>query len=151
MWKKIKPYVIGIGSALLTGGISQAATYKNMDIYKDISLPPLSPPSWLFPIVWTILFILMGISCAIVYKRDKRRLYIYALQLFVNFLWTVIFFNFRAFLFSSVWLAFLIALICVMIKSFYTVDKKAGLLLLPYLIWVLFALYLNIGVYVLNR
>ena len=111
MWQKIKPYVISIAIALAVGGLSAVFTSGNMNMYDTLNRPPLSPPMWLFPVVWSILFILMGVSSAMVYvKKDETdvsgALKIYALQLIVNFFWGIIFFNMRAYLFAVVARAF---------------------------------------------
>ena len=105
MWKKIKPYVISVLIALAVGGLSALVTKGNMDIYDQIVKPKLAPPEFIFPIVWSILFVLMGISSAIVYIKAKQELTVqktgigvYALQLVVNFFWSILFFNFQAFL-----------------------------------------------------
>ena len=158
MWNKIKPYVISIAIALGVGGLSAWLTRGSMDIYERINMPPLSPPGWLFPVVWSILFTLMGISSARVYVVGKREnidvstaLKVYAIQLAVNFLWSIIFFNLEAFLFAFIWLLLLWVLIIVIIKLFYDVSPVAGLLQIPYLLWVTFAAYLNFMIFVLNR
>ena len=100
MWKKIKPYVIAVLIALAVGGLAAFLTRDSMDIYKEIVLPPLAPPSILFPIVWTVLYILMGISSAMIYLRKdstpgavQNALSVYAINLVVNFMWSIIFFN----------------------------------------------------------
>ncbi len=157
MWKKFKPYVISSAIALLVGGLSALFTKDNMDIYKDIVAPPLAPPSFLFPIVWSILYVLMGISSAMVYKnrklnphKAKNALTYYAVSLFFNFFWSILFFNFRTFLASFIWLFILWILILICIIKFYHFSKTASYLLIPYFLWVLFALYLNLAIYVLN-
>ena len=155
MWQKIKPYVISIAIALAVGGLSAVFTSGNMNIYDTLNRPPLSPPMWLFPVVWSILFILMGVSSAMVYvKKDETdvsgALKVYALQLIVNFFWSIIFFNMRAYLFAVVWLALLWILILIMIISFRKIKPLAGYLQIPYLVWVSFALYLTIMIYLLN-
>ena len=118
MFSKLKPYIISILIALAVGGASALLTMGNMDIYNEIRTPPLSPPSILFPIVWTILYILMGISAAIIYtntnstdKLKKEALVPYASSLIVNFAWSIIFFNFRAFFVAFLWLLLLLFLI----------------------------------------
>jgi len=125
-----------------------------MDIYKTLNLPPLSPPSYIFPIVWVILYILMGISSYIVYKshsiEKKFALTLYGLQLLFNFIWTLLFFNGKMYFSSFLWLIMLWILILGMFKSFKLVDKTAGYLQLPYLLWVTFAGYLNLMVSILN-
>ncbi len=144
----ILPLGVGILSAIFTRG--------SMDIYGEINSPPLSPPGVVFPIVWTILFTLMGISLYRVRmakksQADKEKGYrVFTLQLIFNFLWSIVFFNLRAYTFSAIWLVALIVLIIANIIYFYKVDKWAAYLLIPYLLWCTFALYLNIGIAILN-
>lgn len=154
MWKKYKSYIISVLAALAVGGLSAWLTRGNMNIYDEIRIPPLSPPMWVFPVVWSILYILMGISSAVVFNsKDLRKggaLRVYALQLIVNFFWSIIFFNMRAFGFASIWLLLLIALVIAMIAMFAKINKKAAYMQLPYLAWLLFALYLTAAIYFLN-
>ncbi len=157
MWNKIKPYVISIAIALSVGALSALFTKNSMNIYADIVTPPLAPPGWVFPVVWTILYVLMGISSAMVYTKytkqpriKKTGLGVYALSLAVNFFWSIIFFNQRAFLFSLLWLILLWVLILVTILRYRKISKIAAYLQIPYLIWVTFALYLNYMIYILN-
>lgn len=158
MWKKIKPYIISIIIALGVGGLSAFLTRNNMEVYKNINQPPLAPPMILFPIVWFVLFLLMGISSAIIYtNRDKNPrealsgLIIYGLQLIVNFFWSIIFFNMQAYLFAFIWLLLLWVLIIMMIIQFHKISPAAAYLQIPYLLWVTFAGYLNLMIYLLNR
>ena len=155
MIKKLKPYIIGISVALGAGILSSLLTMGNMDIYSEINTPPLSPPAILFPIVWTILYILMGVSAALVYKSNdlekSTALTFWAIQLAVNFFWSPIFFNMRAFFFSFIWLVILDVLVVVMIVLFHRISPLAAWLELPYLIWILFATYLNFSIFLLNR
>lgn len=158
MWKKIKPYVISIAIALAVGGLSALLTAGNMNIYDRIVTPPLSPPPILFPIVWTILYTLMGVGSARIYIKGKEQnidvssaLLVYALQLAVNFFWSIIFFNMQAFLFAFIWIILLWLLIIVMIKRFYEIDPLSAWLQIPYLLWVTFAAYLTFAIYILNR
>ena len=157
MWKKIKPYVISILIALCVGGLSAFLTRNSMETYKNLNQPPLAPPTILFPIVWSILFILMGVSSAIVYvNRDVNKaearsgLIIYGLQLIVNFFWSLIFFNMQAYLFAFIWLLLLLLLIIMMILQFRKISPIAAYLQIPYLLWVIFAGYLNLMIYLLN-
>lgn len=153
--KNKKELIISILIPLGVGALSAFLTRNSMDIYENLLLPPLAPPSWVFPVVWTILYILMGISAYLVSQSDSfyrnSALRIYALQLFVNFFWTLIFFNFEMYLFAFLWLMLLLLLIIMMILCFARIDKKAALLQIPYLLWVSFAAYLNLGIYLLNR
>ena len=157
MLKKYKSYIFSVLIALSVGGLSALVTMGSMDIYADLNQPPLSPPSWLFPVVWTILFIFMGIGSGGVYEKGKDNkdairlpLSIYAINLLLNFLWSIIFFNLRAFLCSFVWLILLIAIIIIMIKEFKKIKPWCANLQIPYLLWCMFALYLNGGIYILN-
>jgi len=158
MLKKYKPYIVSVVIALAVGGLSAVVTSQSMEVYSKINQPPLSPPSTLFPIVWTILFTLMGISAALVYhfkdsKPDEVRiaLIVYAVNLAVNFLWSIIFFNMQAYLFAFIWILLLIAVIVAMIVFFKRVSPLAAYLQIPYLLWVTFAAYLNLAIYILNR
>ena len=158
MLKKIKPFIVSIVVALAVGGISAAVTSGSMEIYSKINRPPLSPPSILFPIVWTVLFTLMGISAALVYrfkdtKHDGVRtaLIIYGINLAVNFIWSLIFFNMQAYLFAFIWILLLLAVIVAMIFFFKRISPLAAYLQIPYLLWVAFAAYLNFAIYLLNR
>ncbi len=157
MWKKIKPFVISIAISLGVGGLSALLTMDNMDIYSDIVQPPLAPPAILFPIVWTILYTLMGIGAALVYNKKEEKpkevqeaLIVYAVNLFMNFFWSIIFFNMRAFLFAFIWLVLLWVVILIMILKFRKVSPLAAYLQIPYLLWVTFAGYLNLAIYILN-
>lgn len=152
--KKAKPYVFSILLALTVGGLSALATANNMNIYDKITMPPLSPPGWLFPVVWTILFILMGISAAIIFVSDSAEkesaLFVYAVSLVLNFTWSILFFNMQAFILSFIVLVALWVSIIITIVKYFTIDKTAAWLQLPYLIWVTFAGYLNAAIVLLN-
>lgn len=155
MKKRIWTYIIAIAIPLAMGGLSALLTRNGMESYGMIIKPALSPPAWLFPIVWTALFILMGIGSALVYENssgDEREsaLKIYFFQLAINFFWSIIFFNMRAYLFAFIWLLLLWVFIILMIIKFYRVNKAAALMQLPYLLWVTFAGYLTLSVWLLN-
>ncbi len=157
MKEKIKVYLVSIGIALAVGGLSAFFTRRSMNLYEKIVTPPLSPPSWLFPVVWTVLFILMGISAAMIYldrrapaPQKKSALYTYALSLIVNFFWSIIFFNIRAFLFAFIWLLLLLYLIVRTITKYYKINPLAAYLQIPYLLWVTFAGYLTFAIWILN-
>lgn len=158
MWQKYKPYIISIAIALGVGGLSALLTRGSMDIYSQVNQPPLAPPSWIFSVVWPVLYILMGVSSALVYVNRSRdpeaassALKIYAVNLIFNFLWSIVFFNFRAFLFAYIWLMILWVIIIVMIARFRKVSPLAAWLQIPYLLWVTFASYLNLMIWLLNR
>lgn len=152
---KLKPFLISLFiPVFLIGGLSALLTRKSMNIYSKINEPPLSPPSWLFPVVWTILFILMGIASYIIYESDSSTknlaLTIYGVQLIVNFIWTLVFFNDQKYTLSVFIIVLLLLLIAYTIYLFAQINKIAAYLLVPYLIWVAFATYLNIGIAILN-
>ncbi len=139
------PLAVGALSALISG---------DMSTYSTLNKPALSPPSFIFPIVWTILYILMGISAYLVFVSESpdapKALKTYFLQLFFNFFWSIIFFRFSLYLPAFIWLVILIILICVMIKQFYKINPTAAYLQIPYLLWCLFAAYLNFSLHLLN-
>ena len=148
----IKIYVKSILVPLLLGGIVGLLISGSMD-YDTLVKPFLAPPAILFPIVWTILYILMVISYGGLESKclmDSKSKFIYYLQLFVNLLWPIFFFVFKRRLFSSIWILLLVALIFLMILNFYQKDKLSGLLQIPYLFWSMFATYLTISIYLLN-
>ena len=121
----------------------------NMDIYDQIIKPSFAPPGIVFPIVWAILYVLMGISSARIYIKGGNLFY-YTIQLILNFFWSIIFFNLNAFLLAFVWLVILWIFILLMIISFFRTDKLAAYLQIPYLLWVTFAGWLTLMVYMLN-
>lgn len=153
--KNVKALIVSILISVGVGAAAALLSGNSMDVYQNLVQPPLSPPGWLFPVVWTILYILMGISAYLIYVSDSpyknSALKIYAAQLAVNFLWTIIFFNLEMYLFAFLWLLLLLVLIILMIRSFAKISKTAAYLQLPYLLWVIFAGYLNLGIYLLNR
>lgn len=151
-----KTYALWILLAEAVGGLAGWLTREGTQIYNQtIVQPPLSPPAMLFPIVWGILYALMGIGTARVFLAPPSRerstaLNLFIVQLVVNFFWSLIFFNLQAFGFALLWLLFLWLLIIWMILSFKKVDPLAAWLQVPYLLWVTFAAYLNFGVWRLN-
>lgn len=139
------PLAVGAVSALLTAG--------SMEAFADLCLPPLSPPGWVFPVVWTFLYLLMGFAAFLVVNSGKcgnNALFFYLLQLFFNFMWSIWFFNCEWYLFSFFWLVALWLLIFATIRSFGIVSPAAANLMLLYLAWVTFAGYLNLGICFLN-
>ena len=123
--------------------------------YSSFIKPPLSPPGWLFGVIWPVLYLLMGIAAYIIYQTQqtperKRAINLYWVQLFVNFLWPIIFFRFEWYWISVIVILLLDVLVLITIIRFYRINKIAGYLLIPYLLWLLFATYLNIGIAVLN-
>lgn len=152
--KNTKALLISLLISLGVGALSGILTRNSVEVYGKLNLPPLSPPSWVFPVVWTILFVLMGISSYIVYMskspNTKGALAVYILQLAVNFIWPLIFFDAQAYLFAFIWLIFLWLLVVLMINMFYKISPLAAILQIPYLVWLTFAAYLNLMVVILN-
>ncbi len=155
--KRSIPSLVFSAISLLVGILSALLTKGNIDIYEKIKTPPLSPPSTVFPIVWSILFILMGIGAGMVYKRMehseievRRGLLFFSVQLIINFLWSILFFNAQTYLLCVFVLLTLLALVALMTLNFYRVNKVAGLIQIPYILWLLFALYLNVAIVILN-
>ena len=151
-----KTYALGILLAETVGALSGWLSRDGMKAYESaIIQPPLSPPAWLFPIVWTILYALMGIGAARVYgapisPERSKGMNLFVVQLIVNFFWSLIFFNAQAYGFALIWLLLLWTLVLWMIVEFSKVDKLAALIQIPYLLWLAFAAYLNWGVWNLN-
>ena len=155
---RIKPYVVSIAIALAVGLFSALLTRDSMDIYSQLVTPPLAPPGWLFPVVWTVLYVLMGISAAIIWEQREEDpaaassgLSAYALSLGFNFLWSILFFNCRWLLLSFFWLLGLLALIWITVYDYRQISRPAAYLQIPYALWVAFAGYLNFGIWFLNR
>lgn len=140
------PIAIGMISSLLSGNMMQYSTLKK---------PPESPPGYIFPIVWITLYILMGISSYLIYESNNiykgKALLLYVLQLFFNFIWSIIFFGCSQYLLAFLWLLGLIAVLTAMIYQFFKISPLAAILQLPYLCWCLFAAYLNFMIIILNR
>ena len=143
---KRKPLAVSLLISLGTGVIAGFLTSGSMEKYQEMYRPPLSPPGWVFPIVWLILYTLMGIAAYRIYMKNPKAesLKLYLIQLAVNFLWPIIFFNLGWQLFAAVWILLLWYLVFVLIKEFARIDRGAAKLLIPYLIWLTFAAYLNI-------
>ena len=143
------PLAVGALAGLLSGG--------GMGKFAELNKPPLSPPGWLFPVVWTVLYLLMGISSYLVCTSGAEKekiagaISLYFYQLLVNFLWPIFFFDFGWYLFSFFWLLLLWVMIVLLIKRFGQISKPAAYCLVPYLLWVSFAGYLNLGIWWLNR
>ena len=145
-----------IAIPLLVGALASALTRQSMQSFATLEKPPFAPPAWLFPVVWTILYVLMGISSYLIWtaEADKQKkenaLMLYWYQLAVNFLWPTFFFNLEWYLFSFFWILLLWVLVFLMILRFYKIDKWAAYLNIPYLIWLVAAAYLNLGIWWLN-
>ena len=151
-----KKLIKSIAIPLVVGAAAGFLTMRSMKEFEALNQPPLSPPGWLFPVVWAILYILMGVSSYLILEsgaeevKIQRAIGIYIYQLIVNFLWPTFFFNFGWYFFSLLWLLLLWVLVLIMIRRFYDISKVAGILQIPYLVWLTFAAYLNLGVWWLN-
>ena len=150
----IKSLFINLAIPLVVGFSSSLLTRNSMEIYSNTNQPSFAPPSILFPIVWTILYILMGISSYMISQSNSylksKAMYIYASQLIVNFIWPLIFFNARMFLFAFFWLLLLLILVIYMIVTFKKINKVSACIQIPYILWLIFASFLNFSVYLLN-
>lgn len=137
------PIIVGSIVGLLT---------KNYIDYTDLVRPPLSPPKLLFPIMWSIIYIILGISYYLYKKNisDNEINFVYYLQLIVNYLWSFIFFVWKLRFFAIIWIILLLILVIVLYKKYYNKYKISAYLLIPYIIWCIFATYLTIGIYILN-
>ncbi len=154
--KSLRTFLFYLLSAPAIGGLSALITGNFSDFFLKYEKPPLQPPDWLFPVVWTVLYLLMGYSAYLISKSDatvkekNTALKIYWAQLFVNFLWSIVFFRFELLWGAVAVIALLLALIIAMLILFSKICKKCALLNIPYLIWVLFATYLNVATAVIN-
>ena len=152
-WKQL---LVCVAAPLLVGALAGLLSRKGMESYGGMYKPLLAPPGWVFPAVWTLLYILMGLASYCVYsssaspERIRRAMGTYALQLAANFVWPLIFFALGAYLAAFLWLILLFALALACALRFGYIDARAGKLMAPYLIWLFFAAYLNLGVYLLN-
>ena len=152
----LRKLVVCIALPLIVGWISSLITQGSMEVFETINKPYLSPPGWVFPVVWTILYILMGIASYIVLTsgqsqyKIKTALAVYLIQLVFNFVWPIIFFNAQKYLLAFVWLIILWVLILITTVLFGNISKTAGKLMITYLLWVTFAGSLNYSIYMLN-
>ena len=152
-WKKL---IISILIPLAVGGAAALIANGSFKDFEALNKPPLAPPAWAFPAAWTLLYILMGIASYLVCTADapsgKKRsaLVVYAVSLVFNFLWSIIFFNLDNYLLAFIWLCALWLLIVIATVQFFGIRRTAGRLMLPYILWVSFAGYLNYGIYLLN-
>lgn len=151
--KKNRGVILCLLIPIIGGIIIGLLTSFNMD-YSSFTKPPFAPPAYLFPIVWTILYLLMGISCALICKSNNRlkkpALKIYYLQLFLNFIWSILFFTLKWRFIAFLDIILLIYFVIQMIVIFCKINKTAGILQVPYLLWILFASYLNLAIILLN-
>ena len=150
----ITELLIFIVSAELTGALSRLLSGNSFEFFEILTKPPFSPPGWIFPIVWFILYALMGFAAYLIYKSDSKgrnsALVIYWAQLFLNFLWSIVFFRFNLTGLSAAVILALLVMVTFMIFKFGKINTKAAAINIPYLLWLLYASYLNIGILLLN-
>jgi len=152
---KWKSLLIALGIPLTVGGLA-ALLSGGMEDYGVMVKPPLSPPGWVFPVVWTVLYLLMGWASWLVWtsdapqRRKRGALLLYGAQLLANFIWPLLFFGAERYLAALVWLVVLWVLILLTLRAFSAINERAGDLLIPYILWVSFAAYLNLGNFLLN-
>lgn len=149
----LKKLLLCIFTPLLTGALSGYLTKNSADLFSTLNKPPLSPPGWIFPIVWSLLYLMMGIASYLVLtsgQPNQQALLWYAVQLALNFLWPILFFNLELYFLSFILLVLLWWSILKTIELFYEISKPAAYLLIPYLLWVTFAGYLNFTIALLN-
>ena len=151
-WKKYKSLILNIAVPLAVGLVSGLLTMGAMEDFSALNQPPLSPPGWLFPVVWTILYILMGVSAWRIKRIDRqaRALAVYRLSLVFNFFWPIFFFVCQMWLLSLIWLVILWVLVLIYTAGYFRIDRIAGRLQVPYAVWCVFAIYLNFGILLLN-
>lgn len=142
---------------LAIGGVSAALSYKGMAAYGSMNKPPLSPPAWVFPVAWTILYLMMGLASYFVFVSESSSrskgiaLTLYVVQLAMNFMWSIVFFNWGYYLFAFVWLIIMWGLVIFCTAQFREISRLAVGLMIPYILWLTFAAYLNLGTYILNK
>lgn len=150
-WKKL---IVITVLTFVIGSIFSIFVMNSMDSFKALA-KPINVPGFIFPIVWSVLYLLMSISYYLIdqssNKGKENATKIYWIQLIINSLWTLIFFGLKAYLFAFIWLLLLLICVIIMISKFYNIDKRAAYLNIPYLLWIIFAGYLNLGIYLLNR
>lgn len=152
----LKQLLILLAIPLGTGVLSALLSMQGMKRFAQVAQPPLAPPGWLFPVVWTLLYLMMGYASFRVRQTEasdsrEQALRWYGAQLAANFLWSPLFFGLAAYFPALLLLCALVVLTVVTLLHFRKLDRTAGMLLVPYLCWLLFACYLNAGVWLLNR
>lgn len=141
---------------LLVGGISSALSSEGMAMYGTMAKPPLSPPAWVFPVAWTILYLMMGLASCMILTSDAGgrgktvALTLYAVQLAMNFMWSIFFFKWDMYLVAFIWLMVLWLVVIACAFRFFGIRRIAAYLMVPYIIWLTFAAYLNLGAYILR-
>lgn len=156
MKKSKSRFAIALLLPLAVGAVSALITRDNMELYQGIEKPPFSPPSIVFPIAWTILYLMMGAASYLASTTNKKDSGIfianvwYLLQLVMNFFWSLIFFGLEYYLLAFIWLVFMYAAVVLCTIHYFKINKWAGLMMVPYNIWMAFAAYLNLAIIILN-
>ncbi|MGK0466691.1 TspO/MBR family protein [Clostridium sp.] len=154
--KNIIALIISILLAQGVGLLSGFLSMNSPSAYENFNKPSFSPPGWIFPVVWTILFTLMAVSAYRIWMKGKsgeevrKALLLYGIQLFLNFLWSIIFFRYRLYAIAFLELLVLLVFILLTTFEFYRIDKTAAYLMIPYIAWVSFAGVLNYTIWMLN-
>lgn len=149
--------IVALFIPLMVGGVSAVLSAKGMAAYGNLNKPPLSPPAWVFPVAWTILYLMMGLASYYILVSESDNgskamaLLLYSVQLVMNFMWSIIFFNWGAYMFAFLWLIVMWGIVIFCATRFWGINRLAACLLIPYILWLTFAAYLNMGAYILNR
>lgn len=149
--------IVALLVPLLVGGLSAFLSADGMALYAGMEKPPLSPPPWVFSVAWTILYLMMGRASYFIFVSENSgrnksvAIALYLLQLVMNFMWAIIFFNWGNYLFALIWLIVLLCVVILCTQAFYKVSKGAAYMMIPYCLWLVFATYLNLGTYILNK
>ena len=150
-WKRL---IIITIITFVVGSFFSFFTMNNMETFKELE-KPINIPGIIFPIVWSILYLLMSISCYLITQSrsndNDKAIVLYGIQLIINSVWSLIFFGFGAYLFAFIWLLLLLVSVIIMVIEFNKIDKRAAYLNIPYILWIIFAGYLNLSIYILNR
>lgn len=153
-WKTL---LLFLAIPVAVGLLSAVVSMEGMKHFEEVQKPPHTPPGWVFPAAWTVLYLLMGYASYVVWRSDAPRravdhaLVWYGAQLMANFLWSPLFFRWELYLPAMIWLGLMLVLVIVTLTRFWRIEPKAGCLLIPYVLWTVFALWLNAGVWSLNR
>ncbi|MBQ0042454.1 MAG: tryptophan-rich sensory protein [Lachnospiraceae bacterium] len=153
---RVGTLIIALLIPLLVGGVSAAISMPGMAMYETMNKPPLSPPAWLFSVAWTILYLIMGFASYIILVSDAdmktktKAMILYGIQLLMNFMWSIVFFVWRMYLIAFIWLMIMWCLVIFCTIRFFFIRRPAAYLLVPYVLWLTFAAYLNLGSYIVN-
>ncbi len=153
-WKTL---LIFLAIPVAIGLLSALVSMAGMKHFDEVAKPPHTPPGWVFPAAWTVLYLLMGYAAYVVWRSDAPRRAVdhamvwYGAQLAANFLWSPLFFRWELYLPALIWLALMLVLVALTLVRFWRLERKAGWLFVPYILWTMFALWLNAGVWSLNR